>query len=77
MDFITYLSILACKAAEAVADNVLLLQRYKKTCSNPAFHSHLNLGVSVSLDSTATSKNKSQSPHYYEIMEFDPLAPTE
>ncbi|XP_039937514.1 TOM1-like protein 1 isoform X2 [Hirundo rustica] len=25
----------------------------------------------------ATSKNKSQSPHYYEIMEFDPLAPTE
>ncbi|XP_063266376.1 TOM1-like protein 1 isoform X1 [Prinia subflava] len=26
---------------------------------------------------TATSKNKSQSPHYYEIMEFDPLAPTE
>ncbi|XP_072736904.1 TOM1-like protein 1 isoform X1 [Ciconia boyciana] len=25
----------------------------------------------------AASKNKSQSPHYYEIMEFDPLAPTE
>ncbi|XP_009092624.1 TOM1-like protein 1 [Serinus canaria] len=25
----------------------------------------------------ATSKSKSQSPHYYEIMEFDPLAPTE
>ncbi|XP_032932889.1 TOM1-like protein 1 [Catharus ustulatus] len=25
----------------------------------------------------ATSKNKTQSPHYYEIMEFDPLAPTE
>ncbi|KAM7035342.1 TOM1-like protein 1 isoform 2-T2 [Acridotheres tristis] len=25
----------------------------------------------------ATSKNKSQSPHYYDIMEFDPLAPTE
>uniref|UniRef100_A0A8C3E8F8 Target of myb1 like 1 membrane trafficking protein n=2 Tax=Corvus moneduloides TaxID=1196302 RepID=A0A8C3E8F8_CORMO len=25
----------------------------------------------------APSKNKSQSPHYYEIMEFDPLAPTE
>uniref|UniRef100_A0A8V1AIW6 Target of myb1 like 1 membrane trafficking protein n=1 Tax=Gallus gallus TaxID=9031 RepID=A0A8V1AIW6_CHICK len=25
----------------------------------------------------AASKNKLQSPHYYEIMEFDPLAPTE
>lgn len=25
----------------------------------------------------AATKNKSQSPHYYEIMEFDPLAPTE
>ncbi|XP_014733738.1 PREDICTED: TOM1-like protein 1 isoform X3 [Sturnus vulgaris] len=25
----------------------------------------------------ATSKNKSQSAHYYDIMEFDPLAPTE
>ncbi|XP_068007108.1 TOM1-like protein 1 isoform X2 [Melanerpes formicivorus] len=25
----------------------------------------------------AVSKNKSQAPHYYEIMEFDPLAPTE
>ncbi|XP_032304168.1 TOM1-like protein 1 isoform X2 [Coturnix japonica] len=25
----------------------------------------------------AASKNKLQSPHYYEVMEFDPLAPTE
>ncbi|XP_071620473.1 TOM1-like protein 1 isoform X2 [Heliangelus exortis] len=25
----------------------------------------------------AASKNKPQSPHYYEVMEFDPLAPTE
>ncbi|XP_054077643.1 TOM1-like protein 1 isoform X1 [Rissa tridactyla] len=29
------------------------------------------------LSPAAASKNKSQSPHYYEIMEFDPLAPTE
>ncbi|XP_061866870.1 TOM1-like protein 1 isoform X1 [Colius striatus] len=29
------------------------------------------------LSSAAASKNKPQSPHYYEIMEFDPLAPTE
>ncbi|KAI1232418.1 hypothetical protein IHE44_0006878 [Lamprotornis superbus] len=29
------------------------------------------------LISPSTSKNKSQSPHYYDIMEFDPLAPTD
>nr|XP_009939198.1 PREDICTED: TOM1-like protein 1 [Opisthocomus hoazin] len=29
------------------------------------------------LSPAAASKNKSQSPHYYEVMEFDPLAPTE
>ncbi|KQK81619.1 target of myb1 (chicken)-like 1 [Amazona aestiva] len=29
------------------------------------------------LSAAAASKNKAQSPHYYEIMEFDPLAPTD
>ncbi|XP_069728781.1 TOM1-like protein 1 [Phaenicophaeus curvirostris] len=40
----------------------------------------LQTGHTVSLNGlpqAAASKNKSQSPHYYEIMEFDPLAPTE
>ncbi|PKU33263.1 tom1-like protein hypothetical protein [Limosa lapponica baueri] len=31
----------------------------------------------VSPSGLTASKNKSPSPHYYEIMEFDPLAPTE
>ncbi|XP_035414651.1 TOM1-like protein 1 isoform X4 [Cygnus atratus] len=41
---------------------------------------NLQTGHTTSLNGSspaATSKNKSQSPHYYEIMEFDPLAPTE
>ncbi|KAM6118784.1 LOW QUALITY PROTEIN: TOM1-like protein 1 [Phoenicopterus ruber ruber] len=41
---------------------------------------NLQTGHTTSLNGpspAAASKNKSQSPHYYEIMEFDPLAPTE
>ncbi|XP_017594662.1 PREDICTED: TOM1-like protein 1 isoform X2 [Corvus brachyrhynchos] len=41
---------------------------------------NLQTGQTVPLNGpspAAPSKNKSQSPHYYEIMEFDPLAPTE
>ncbi|KAM6376599.1 TOM1-like protein 1 isoform 2-T3 [Pluvialis apricaria] len=41
---------------------------------------NLQTGHTTSLNgpsAAAASKNKSQSPHYYEIMEFDPLAPTE
>ncbi|KAM6317659.1 TOM1-like protein 1 [Podargus strigoides] len=41
---------------------------------------NLQTGHTASLNGSspaAASKNKSQSPHYYEIMEFDPLAPTE
>ncbi|XP_035747530.1 TOM1-like protein 1 [Egretta garzetta] len=40
----------------------------------------LQTGHTTSLNGpspAAASKNKSQSPQYYEIMEFDPLAPTE
>ncbi|XP_009948852.1 PREDICTED: TOM1-like protein 1 [Leptosomus discolor] len=41
---------------------------------------NLQTGPTTSLNRpspAAASKNKSQSPRYYEIMEFDPLAPTE
>ncbi|KAM6344483.1 TOM1-like protein 1 [Alca torda] len=40
---------------------------------------NLQTGHTTSLNgpSPAATSNKSQSPHYYEIMEFDPLAPTE
>ncbi|XP_074016286.1 TOM1-like protein 1 [Numenius arquata] len=41
---------------------------------------NLQTGHTTSLNGpspAAASKNKSPSPHYYEIMEFDPLAPTE
>ncbi|XP_072207969.1 TOM1-like protein 1 isoform X1 [Excalfactoria chinensis] len=41
---------------------------------------NLQAGHTTSSNGTspaAASKNKFQSPHYYEIMEFDPLAPTE
>ncbi|XP_009677196.1 TOM1-like protein 1 isoform X2 [Struthio camelus] len=41
---------------------------------------NLQTGHTTSLNGaspTAASKSKSQAPHYYEIMEFDPLAPKE
>ncbi|KAM9639645.1 TOM1-like protein 1 isoform 2-T2 [Morphnus guianensis] len=50
------------------------------TLLSPVPLNPVNLQTSTSLNGpspAASSKNKSQSPHYYEIMEFDPLAPTE
>ncbi|XP_049667749.1 TOM1-like protein 1 isoform X1 [Accipiter gentilis] len=50
------------------------------TLLSPVPLNPVNLQTSTSLNGpspAAASKNKSQSPHYYEIMEFDPLAPTE
>ncbi|XP_065550024.1 TOM1-like protein 1 isoform X1 [Lathamus discolor] len=63
----------------------------KNSVSDPAEHTYSNLATVLSpvplnpgqttpsneLSAAAASKNKAQSSHYYEIMEFDPLAPTE